>query len=86
MRGIDVSASAYIHRRLIGQRDVGTALLVISEDLDELMAISDRILVIYEGAVISEVDPQTTGREAIGLMMAGGPGLRPGRENVTRPR
>ncbi len=76
-RGIDVSASAYIHRRLIGQRDAGTALLVISEDLDELMAISDRILVIYEGAVISEVDPRTTSREAIGLMMAGGRGRDP---------
>lgn len=70
-RGIDVSASAYIHQRLIGQRADGTAVLVISEDLDELMAISDRILVIYEGAIISEVDPRTTGREAIGLMMAG---------------
>ena len=71
-RGIDVSASAYIHQRLIGQRADGTAVLVISEDLDELMAISDRILVIYEGAIVSEVDPRTTSREAIGLMMAGG--------------
>jgi simple sugar transport system ATP-binding protein len=70
-RGIDVSASAYIHRRLIGQRADGTAVLVISEDLDELMAISDRILVIYEGAIISEVDPRTASRESIGLLMAG---------------
>ncbi len=70
-RGIDVLASAYIHERLIRQRDRGTAVLVISEDLDELMSISDRILVIYEGAVIGEADPQTTTREAIGLMMAG---------------
>jgi ABC-type dipeptide/oligopeptide/nickel transport system ATPase component len=46
-------------------------VLVISEDLDELMTISDRILVIYEGAIISEVDPRTTSREAIGLLMAG---------------
>ena len=70
-RGIDVSASAYIHQRLIAQRADGTAVLVISEDLDELMTISDRILVIYEGAIISEVDPRTTSREAIGLLMAG---------------
>jgi len=70
-RGIDVLASAYIHERLIRQRDRGTAVLVISEDLDELMSISDRILVIYEGAVIDEADPRTTTREAIGLMMAG---------------
>ena len=46
-------------------------MLVISEDLDEVMAISDRILVIYEGVIISEVDPRTTSREEIGLMMAG---------------
>ncbi len=70
-RGIDVAASAYIHQRLIAQRADGTAVLVISEDLDELMAISDRILVIYEGAMISEADPRTTSREAIGLLMAG---------------
>ena len=61
----------YIHQRLIRQRADGTAVLVISEDLDEVMAISDRILVIYEGAIISEVDPRTTSREEIGLMMAG---------------
>jgi general nucleoside transport system ATP-binding protein len=55
-------------------------VLVISEDLDELVTISDRILVIYEGTVISEVDPRTTSREAIGLMMAGVPAAqaRPG--------
>jgi ABC-type uncharacterized transport system ATPase subunit len=70
-RGIDVSASNYIHQRLIGQRAGGTAVLVISEDLDEVMTICDRILVIYEGAIISEADPRTTSREAIGLMMAG---------------
>jgi len=72
-RGIDVSASAYIHQRLIRQRADGTAVLVISQDLDEVMAISDRILVIYEGVIISEADPRTTSREAIGLMMAGVP-------------
>jgi general nucleoside transport system ATP-binding protein len=70
-RGIDVLASAYIHERLIRQRDAGTAVLVISEDLDELMSISDRLLVIYEGAIIDETDPRTTSRETIGLMMAG---------------
>jgi simple sugar transport system ATP-binding protein len=74
-RGIDVSASAYIHERLIRQRDAGTAVLLISEDLEELMSISDRILVMYEGAVTNEVDPRTTTREGIGLMMAGVSGL-----------
>ena len=70
-RGIDVSASVYIHERLIRQRADGTAVLVISEDLDEVMAISDRILVIYEGVIISAADPRVTSREEIGLMMAG---------------
>jgi general nucleoside transport system ATP-binding protein len=82
-RGIDVAASAYIHKRLIGQRASGTAVLVISEDLDEVMSISDRILVIYEGAIISEVDPRTTSREAIGLLMAGGRAAAP--ERVISP-
>jgi ABC-type uncharacterized transport system ATPase subunit len=70
-RGIDVLASAYIHERLIQQREGGTAVLLISEDLEELMSISDRILVMYEGTVTNEVDPRETTREAIGLMMAG---------------
>jgi len=76
-RGIDVSASAYIHERLIRQRDSGTAVLLISEDLEELMSISDRILVIYDGVIVNEVDPRTATREEIGLMMAGGSVSRP---------
>ncbi|HXY45797.1 MAG TPA: ABC transporter ATP-binding protein [Acidimicrobiales bacterium] len=70
-RGIDVSAAQYIHRRLVEQRDAGTAVLIISEDLDEVMSISDRILVMYEGRIIGSADPRTTTREAVGLMMAG---------------
>ncbi len=70
-RGIDVGSARYIHQRLIAQRDAGTAVLVISEDLDEVMAISDRILVMYEGRIIGSADPSTSTREAIGLMMAG---------------
>lgn len=74
-RGIDLAASAYIHQRLVAQRAAGTGVLVISEDLDEVMAISDRICVIYEGSIIAEADPRVTSRETIGLMMAG---VRPG--------
>jgi general nucleoside transport system ATP-binding protein len=70
-RGIDVGASQYIHERLIEQRRQGTAILIISEDLDEVLALSDRILVMYEGAIIGEVDPGATSKEAVGLMMAG---------------
>ena len=70
-RGVDIGAAEYIHSRLINQRERGTAILVISEDLDEVFALSDRIAVIYEGKVIGIVDPATATREQIGLMMAG---------------
>jgi len=81
-RGIDVSAGRYIHDRLREQARSGIAVLVISEDLDEIMSISDRILVMYEGRIIGEASPAATTREAIGLMMAGvsatsGAALRP---------
>jgi simple sugar transport system ATP-binding protein len=70
-RGIDVAASLYIHQRLVAQRDSGTATVIISEDLDEVMTISDRILVMYEGTIIGSADPRTATREEIGMMMAG---------------
>ncbi len=70
-RGIDVGSAQYIHERLVEQRNSGTAVLVISEDLDEVMTISDRIVVMYEGRIIGSVDPHTSTREAIGLLMAG---------------
>jgi simple sugar transport system ATP-binding protein len=68
---VDVGAAEYIHARLREQRRDGTAILIISEDLDEVLALSDRILVMYEGAIIGQVDPGTATREAVGLMMAG---------------
>jgi len=70
-RGVDVGAAEYIHRRLLEQRDSGTAILIVSEDLDEVLSLSDRILVMYEGSIIGEVDPRTTTRQTLGLMMAG---------------
>ncbi len=70
-RGIDVGAAHYIHERLVEQRDAGTAVLIISEDLDEVMSLSDRVLVMYEGRVIGSADPRTSTREAVGLLMAG---------------
>jgi simple sugar transport system ATP-binding protein len=72
-RGIDVAAARYIHDRLRQEAAKGIAVVIISEDLDEVMAISDRTLVMFEGAIIGEVNPRTTTREAIGLMMAGVP-------------
>jgi simple sugar transport system ATP-binding protein len=75
-RGIDVAAARYIHARLREEANKGTAVLIISEDLDEVITVSDRALVMYEGAIIGEADPRTTTREAIGLMMAGVSTLR----------
>jgi simple sugar transport system ATP-binding protein len=70
-RGVDLGAAEYIHSRLMDQRTSGTAILIVSEDLDEVLGLSDRILVMYEGEIVGEVDPSTTSRETIGLMMAG---------------
>ena len=58
-------------RRLIAERDRGAAVLLISEDLDEIFNLSDRVIVIYEGAIIGEVDPADANYEEIGLLMAG---------------
>ena len=70
-RGVDVGAGHYIHERLMEQRDAGTAILIVSEDLDEVLSLSDRVLVMFEGEVIAEVSPRESTREALGLMMAG---------------
>ena len=70
-RGIDVAAAQYIHERLFRQRAAGTAVVVVSEDLDEVMTICDRVVVIYEGKIVGTVDPRVTGRETVGLLMAG---------------
>jgi len=70
-RGVDVGAGHYIHTRLVEQRDAGTAILIVSEDLDEVLSLSDRVVVMYEGEIIAEVRPRDSTREALGLMMAG---------------
>jgi len=70
-RGLDIGASEYVRRRLVAERDRGAAILLISEDLDEIFNLSDRIAVIYEGKIIGTVDPSTTVREDVGLLMAG---------------
>ncbi|WP_153731336.1 ABC transporter ATP-binding protein [Sporosarcina obsidiansis] len=70
-RGLDVGAIEFIHRRLIEQRDSGKAVLLITFELDEVMNVSDRISVIYDGAIVGTVTPQETTEQALGLMMAG---------------
>lgn len=70
-RGLDVGAIEYIHKQLIAQRDAGKAVLLISLELDEVMNISDRILVIYEGEIVGELNPHETTFQEMGLYMAG---------------
>jgi simple sugar transport system ATP-binding protein len=70
-RGVDIGAAEYIHTRLVEARGSGTAIVVISEDLDEVLALSDRVAVMFEGAIVGTVDPADATREEIGLMMAG---------------
>ena len=70
-RGLDVGAIEYIHRQIVAQRDAGKGVLLVSLELDEVMALSDRILVMYEGEIVGELDPKTTTVEEMGLYMAG---------------
>ncbi|MBO5868478.1 MAG: ABC transporter ATP-binding protein [Oscillospiraceae bacterium] len=70
-RGLDVGAIEYIHRQIVAQRDAGKAVLLVSLELDEVMTVSDRILVMYEGQIVGELDPKTTTVAELGLYMAG---------------
>ncbi|SFA37893.1 nucleoside ABC transporter ATP-binding protein [Anoxybacillus pushchinoensis] len=70
-RGLDVGAIEFIHKRLIEQRDRGKAVLLVSFELDEIMNVSDRIAVIYEGKIVAIVDPKETTEQELGLLMAG---------------
>ena len=70
-RGLDVGAIEYIHKQIIAQRDAGKAVLLVSLELDEVMNLSDRILVMYEGEIVGEFDPKTTDAQTLGLYMAG---------------
>ena len=70
-RGLDVGAIEYIHKQLVAQRDDGKAVLLVSLELDEVMNLSDRILVMYEGEIVGEFDPKKVSVEELGLYMAG---------------
>ena len=70
-RGLDIGATEYVHQRLIQQRSEGTATLLISEDLDEILSLSDRIAVIYEGQIMDVVNREDATTEGLGLLMAG---------------
>jgi ABC-type uncharacterized transport system ATPase subunit len=70
-RGLDVGSIEYIHRRLVEKRDEGVAVLLVSVELDEIMALSDRIAVMYEGQIVGTMDAEAITREELGLLMAG---------------
>lgn len=70
-RGLDVGSIEYIHKEIVSMRDLGVAVLLISAELDEIMALSDRIAVMYRGEIVTTVDAKTVTREQLGLWMAG---------------
>ena len=70
-RGLDVGAIEYIHKEIVKERDNGKAILLVSLELDEVMNLSDRILVMYEGEIVGEVDPKKTTLQELGLYMSG---------------
>lgn len=70
-RGLDVGAIEYIHKQLVAQRDAGKGVLLVSLELDEVMNVSDRILVMYEGEIVGEFNPKEVTVEELGLYMAG---------------
>jgi simple sugar transport system ATP-binding protein len=71
-RGVDIGAIEFIHRKLVELRDAGAAVLLVSAELEEVLSLSDRLLVMYQGRIVGEVDPQQVDQEEIGLMMTGG--------------
>ena len=70
-RGLDVGAIEFIHKQLVASRDAGEAVLLVSLELDEVMDVSDRILVMYEGEIVGELDPKTATVQELGLYMSG---------------
>ena len=71
-RGVDIGAIEFIHQKLIALRDAGTAVLLVSAELEEVTALADRLIVVRQGVIVGEVNPKMTSREEIGLLMTGG--------------
>ena len=71
-RGVDIGAIEFIHRKIVAMRDAGCAILLVSAELEEVTALSDRLLVLHEGRIAGEVDPASATSEEIGLLMTGG--------------
>jgi simple sugar transport system ATP-binding protein len=71
-RGLDVGSIEFIHRQAIAKRDAGTAILLVSAELDEIMEVSDRIAVMYRGRIVGTFDGRTADKNQVGLLMATG--------------
>ncbi len=71
-RGVDIGAIEFIHSKLVGLRDAGCAVLLVSAELEEVTALADRLLIVHEGEIVGEVDPKQATTEEIGLLMTGG--------------
>src|SRR6185436_1612469 len=71
-RGVDIGAIEFIHRRLVELRDAGCAVLLVSAELEEVMSLSDRLLIMHNGGIAGEVNPATCSTEHIGLLMTQG--------------
>jgi simple sugar transport system ATP-binding protein len=70
-RGVDIGAIELIHRRIIALRDAGKAVLLVSVELDEILALADRIVVMFDGSAVGELKPEDANERVLGLMMAG---------------
>jgi general nucleoside transport system ATP-binding protein len=73
-RGVDIGSIEFIHRKLVALRDAGCAVLLVSAELDEVMSLSDRLLVVHNGRIAGEVDPGVARSDEIGLLMTAGAG------------
>jgi len=81
-RGVDIGAIEFIHKQIVALRDAGKAILLVSVELDEIMSLSDRIAVMFDGQIMGTADPETTNERALGLLMAGVVGPGPGTGKV----
>jgi simple sugar transport system ATP-binding protein len=70
-RGVDIGAIEFIHQQIVALRDAGKAVLLVSVELDEIMSLSDRIAVMFDGRIMGERDPAKTNERELGLLMAG---------------
>ncbi|MEO8244255.1 MAG: heme ABC transporter ATP-binding protein, partial [bacterium] len=75
-RGVDIGAIEFIHKQIVALRDAGKAVLLVSVELDEIMSLSDRIVVMFDGQLMGERDPEKTDERELGMMMAGMTGAK----------